>query len=101
MWRGEQTMSEHKASIEVTQVVDEQQVGFLVWKLVLLAFLVQLADGYDPAAMSYAAPALIRAWHINPSELGPLFSASLAGMLFGAPVLGYWGDQFGRRQAII
>jgi MFS family permease len=22
-------------------------------------------------------------------------------MLFGAPVLGYWGDRFGRRQAII
>jgi AAHS family 4-hydroxybenzoate transporter-like MFS transporter len=94
-------MSERVAIIDVTQMVDEQRVGFLVWKLVLLTFLVQLADGYDLAAMSYAAPALIQALHINPSELGPLFSASLVGMLFGTPVLGYWGDRFGRRRAII
>jgi AAHS family 4-hydroxybenzoate transporter-like MFS transporter len=101
MWRGEKTMSERMAIVDVTQMVDEQKVGFLVLKLVLLTFLVQLADGYDLAAMSYAAPALIRAWHINPSKLGPLFSANLVGMLFGAPVLDYWGGRFGRRRAII
>ena len=94
-------ISDRKVVMDVTQIVDEQKVGFLVFKIVLLTFFVQLADGYDLAAMSYAAPALMRAWHFNPLELGPLFSASLAGMLFGAPLLGYAGDRFGRRRAII
>lgn len=94
-------MQERNMTFDITRIVDEQKVGFLMWKIVLLTFFVQLADGYDLAAMSYAAPALVRAWHFKPSELGPLFSASLVGMLFGAPLLGYAGDRFGRRRAII
>ena len=94
-------MLEVKANVTVAQIVDEQKVGVLVWKIVFLTFLVQLADGYDLAAMSYAAPPLVRAWNLKPSELGPLFSAGLVGMLFGAPMLGYAGDRFGRRWAII
>jgi AAHS family 4-hydroxybenzoate transporter-like MFS transporter len=94
-------MPDRNAVMDVTQVVDDQKIGALVWTIVFLTFLVQLADGYDLAAISYAAPAMVRAWHFKPSELGPLFSASLVGMLFGAPLLGYAGDRFGRRQAII
>jgi AAHS family 4-hydroxybenzoate transporter-like MFS transporter len=94
-------MPEGNATIDITQIVDEQNIGVLVVRIVFLTFLVQLADGYDLAAMSYAAPAMVHAWHFKPSDLGPLFSASLVGMLFGAPLLGYAGDRFGRRQAII
>ena len=94
-------MPDRIAFMDVTQVVDGKKVVSLVWKIVLLTFLVQLADGYDLAAMSYAAPAMVRAWHFKPSELGPLFSASLVGMLFGAPLLGCAGDRSGRRGAII
>ncbi len=94
-------MQEGAANVSIAQIVDEQKVGALIWKIVFLTFLVQLADGYDLASMSYAAPSLVRAWHFKPSELGQLFSASLVGMLFGAPLLGYAGDKFGRRGAII
>ena len=90
-------MPERSAIMCVTQIVDEQKVGFLVLKIVFFTVLVQLAGGCNLAAMSHAAPALIR----GISELGALLSASLVGMLFGAPLLGYAGDRFGRRRAII
>lgn len=68
-------MPERSAIMCVTQIVDEQKVGFLVLKIVFFTVLVQLAGGYNLAAMFHAAPALIR----GISELGALLSASLVG----------------------
>jgi AAHS family 4-hydroxybenzoate transporter-like MFS transporter len=88
-------------SIEIDQLVDGQKIGRLVIRVVVLSLLVQCADGFDLAAMSYAAPELIRSWHFAPASLGPVFSAGIVGMALGGPLLGYVGDRFGRRTAIL
>ena len=88
-------------AIEVDSLVDGQKIGALVIRIVILSLLVQCADGFDLAAMSYAAPELIRSWHFPASELGPVFSAGLVGMAVGGPLFGYIGDHYGRRVAII
>jgi AAHS family 4-hydroxybenzoate transporter-like MFS transporter len=59
------------------------------------------ADGYDISAMAFAAPELVRQWHVPMSSFGLVFSAANFGVLFGAPLLGYVGDRFGRRVAIV
>src|SRR5262249_27256334 len=69
----------------------------LVW-----SFFIVLFDGYDISAISFAAPELIRTWGIsNRAALGPVFSASLFGILIGSPLFGYAGDRFGRKAAVI
>jgi len=88
-------------SIEIDRLVDGQKIGRLVLRVVVLSLLVQCADGFDLAAMSYAAPVLIRSWHFAPASLGPVFSAGIVGMALGGPLLGYIGDRFGRRTAIL
>src|SRR6202035_5957964 len=51
---------------------------------------------------AFGLPPLIKAWGIqNPGACGPVLGASLIGMLFGAPLLGYVGDRFGRKTAIL
>ena len=60
-----------------------------------------MADGYDISALASAAPELARTWQIPAKTFGPAFSASLAGILLGAPLLGYFGDKFGRKTAIV
>jgi AAHS family 4-hydroxybenzoate transporter-like MFS transporter len=89
-------------TINISRLVDEQQVGGLhVW-LVVWSFLVLLSDGYDIGALAYAAPSLVKEWHIaSPAAFGPVFSSLFIGMLVGAPLLGYLGDRFGRKKAII
>ncbi|WP_250627142.1 MFS transporter [Pinirhizobacter soli] len=87
--------------VSLDELVDGQKIGSLVIRIVVLSLLVQCADGFDLAAMSYAAPELIRAWHFPPADLGPVFSAGLVGMALGGPLLGYVGDRYGRRVAII
>ena len=88
--------------MDVSRIIDERKVDAFNVKLVAFSFLIVLLDGYDITAISFAAPELIKAWGITDrSALGPVFSASLLGMLFGAPGLGYVGDRYGRRIAIV
>lgn len=89
-------------TVNVSRLVDEQKVGGLhVW-LIFWSFLVMLSDGYDIGAIAYAAPSLAKAWHVTSrAAFGPVFSSLFIGMLIGAPLLGYLGDRFGRKKAII
>lgn len=87
--------------VHTEQLVDEQKIGRFNILLLFWSFLAMFADGYDISAMSFAAPELVRAWGVEQSTFGVVFSSSLFGVLFGAPLLGYVGDRFGRRLAIV
>jgi AAHS family 4-hydroxybenzoate transporter-like MFS transporter len=90
-----------RSTLDVTRLVDEQRIGAFTIRLVILSFVVMLADGYDLLAASYGAPALIADWHIKPAELGPMFSMSPLGIVVGSPLLGWLGDRWGRRLTVI
>jgi AAHS family 4-hydroxybenzoate transporter-like MFS transporter len=87
--------------LTIDRLVDEQKFGRFNLLLLLWSFLAMLSDGFDISALASAAPALAATWHVPAKAFGPAFSASLFGVLFGAPLLGYVGDRFGRRSAII
>jgi AAHS family 4-hydroxybenzoate transporter-like MFS transporter len=87
--------------LRVEQLVDEQSIGRFNVQLLIWSFLAMFADGYDLSAMPFAAPSLVHEWHLPADVFGPVFSASLIGILFGAPLMGWVGDRFGRRIAII
>jgi MFS transporter, AAHS family, 4-hydroxybenzoate transporter len=88
-------------TVDVGRLVDEQPIRAFHVKLVILLFCVLISDGFDLQAIGYAAPGLVKLWHIDRSALGPVFTASLVGMLFGAPLFGWVGDRYGRRFAIL
>src|ERR1700679_352714 len=88
-------------TIDIERIVDEQKLGrFTLW-LLFWSFLVMLTDGLDGASLSYAAPAVIKAWGIDRAALGPVFGAGLFAGLFGAPLFGFIADRYGRKSAII
>jgi MFS transporter, AAHS family, 4-hydroxybenzoate transporter len=90
-----------KQLLNLDTLVDEQKFGRFNLNLLLWSFLAMMADGYDISALASAAPELARTWHIPAKSFGLAFSASLCGILFGAPLLGYVGDRFGRKRAIV
>jgi AAHS family 4-hydroxybenzoate transporter-like MFS transporter len=87
--------------IDVSKLIDDQPIRPFHVKLVILLFLFMIADGYDLQGIGFAAPGIVKMLHIDRSALGPVFSASLVGMLFGAPLFGWIGDRFGRRPALL
>ena len=88
-------------TVDLSRIIDSQKIGTFHIILVLMTFVVVMADGYDIGAAAFAAPALIREWHVDPRSLGQLFSAGLFAGLFGPPILGWIADHYGRRTALI
>jgi AAHS family 4-hydroxybenzoate transporter-like MFS transporter len=89
-------------TIDVTDYIDGRKFNAFNFQLVVLSFLVIMVDGFDITVAAFAVPPLIKAWGIqNAGAFGPVLGASLFGMLFGAPLLGYVGDRFGRKTAIL
>ena len=93
-------MSAVAQAIDLTPIIDRQKVGAFHIKLIIIAFLVVMADGYDIGAAAFAGPALIREWHVAPQALGGMFSAGLFAGFFGPLILGRISDRYGRRTAI-
>lgn len=87
--------------VQVSRLLDERGLSSFQINLIIWSILLALIDGYDIGAIAFAAPHLIREWHINPHALGPVFSASLIGILFGSAIFGWIGDKYGRKAALI
>ena len=73
------------------------------WHIRILALLVLLlvADGYDTQAIGYVAPALVDAWGVKRSALGPVFSAGLFGVMIGSLTMTPLADKVGIRRVLI
>jgi MFS transporter, AAHS family, 4-hydroxybenzoate transporter len=87
--------------VQVSQFLDEYGVGSFHYKLLFWTVLMALIDGYDIGAVAFAAPSLIRDWHVAPKALGLVLSASNFGVLFGSQIFGWIGDRYGRKTALI
>src|ERR1041384_7116579 len=87
--------------VQVSRMLDERGLGSFQIKLLAWSFFVVLIDGYDIGAIAFAAPHLVKDWKIAPHALGPGVSASLIGILFGSALVGWIGDRYGRKHALI
>lgn len=88
-------------SYDIVALTEEQKPGRFAWGLLFWCFLIMLMDGYDQTAVSFAAPAMIKDWHVSRAAFGPVFGAGLFGTLIGSFVFGYLGDRLGRKKALI
>lgn len=70
-------------------------------RAVSLCFWLNMLDGVDILAISFAAPLLSREWGIEASTLGVVLSAALAGMMAGSMLIAPLGDSLGRRKVLV
>jgi benzoate transport len=73
------------------------------FQLAVIALCVGLnmLDGFDVLAMSFAASGVKADWHLLDSQLGALLSAGLVGMGIGSLTLGPCADRWGRRIIVL
>ena len=87
--------------LDIRALIDGRPLSaFQIRVLVLIGCLV-LLDGFDVQVIGFVAPALVRAWHLAPAVLGPIFGAGLLGMLIGSTGLGMLADRIGRRPVLL
>ncbi|QIH06673.1 MULTISPECIES: MFS transporter [unclassified Pseudomonas] len=87
--------------LDVQSFINNQPLSLYQWRVVLLCFLIVFLDGLDTAAMGFIAPALSLEWGIERASLGPVMSAALIGMVFGALGSGPLADRFGRKMVLV
>lgn len=87
--------------LNVDALVDGQKFRAFNLNLLVWSFLAMFTDGFEISALGLAAPHIVREWGVAPGAMGPMMSASLFGILVGAPLFGFLGDRFGRRAAIL
>jgi MFS transporter, AAHS family, 4-hydroxybenzoate transporter len=90
-----------EAEVQVSHFLDEHGLGSFQINLLFWSVLIALIDGYDIAAVAFAAPHLIQEWHIPPKSLGLVLTASNFGVLFGSQIFGWVGDRYGRKTSLI
>ncbi|MFJ4143212.1 MFS transporter [Pseudomonas sp. NPDC089734] len=88
-------------TLDVQVLINSQPLSGYQWRIVALCFLIVFLDGLDTAAMGFIAPALSQDWGIERSSLGPVMSAALIGMVFGALGSGPLADRFGRKIVLV
>lgn len=81
-------------------VREGDMTGFQVI-VVTLCILICALDGFDVLVVAFTAAAIARDFSLGPTDLGILFSAGLAGMGFGALLIGPLGDKMGRRSTVL
>jgi MFS transporter, AAHS family, 4-hydroxybenzoate transporter len=93
--------SARPATFDVAQIIEGQQPGRILVRLVLICWVVTFFDGFDTNAIAFAAPYLAQAYSFDKSQLSTVFAAGGAGTLFGGFVFGALGDHVGRRRAVV
>jgi MFS transporter, AAHS family, 4-hydroxybenzoate transporter len=88
-------------TIRIDDLVDGQKIRGFNLNLLFWSFLAMFADGYDISVMPFAMPTLSKLWHVDAGLQGWALTASLIGILAGSPLLGYIGDRYGRKAAIV
>jgi benzoate transport len=89
------------AATSLQAQLDARPMSALQWRVVALCWLVNMLDGFDLLAISFAAPAIAKAWQLDPKTLGIVFSSGLVGMTIGSFLLGPAADRIGRRRMIL
>jgi len=89
-----------RRTVDVQWLINTRPLSPYQWGIVAMCFLIVLLDGLDTAAMGFIAPALVRDWGVPSASLGPVMSAALAGMIFGALGSGPLADRFGRKAVL-
>ncbi|HXQ49845.1 MAG TPA: MFS transporter [Stellaceae bacterium] len=90
-----------RAEIDVGETLEATKLGRFHLITVGLCALVVVVDGLDFGAGNVAAPAILKAFSAQRSEMGLVFGWMYFGILLGSLLFGYIGDRFGRRPGLI
>ena len=87
--------------IDVSGAVDDQPIRRVTMQVFALCFIAMLSEGYDLGVVGYAAPGILKGFHITRPQMAPIFSMALFGMLVGSLAAGIIGDRFGRKRGVL
>jgi benzoate transport len=88
-------------ALDPRAIIDERPMRRLQWVVVAICSILNGIDGFDVLAITYVAPSIGEAWHLDKATIGLLISSGLAGMGIGSILLAPLADRAGRCAALV
>ncbi len=87
--------------LKVSDIIDNRPMSGFQFRTILLGGLVLFTDGFDAQTIGFLATPIARSTGIPINTFGPIFSASLIGLMIAAMLAGPIADRWGRRWPVI
>ena len=94
-------MKQGKSMTDPMKTLRERPMGLYQVLVVALCVLINVIDGFDILALTFAAPVVVKEWALTPEQTGSVFSANLIGIGVGAFLFALIADLIGRRPVIL
>jgi AAHS family 4-hydroxybenzoate transporter-like MFS transporter len=88
-------------AIDLGKAIEAQSDSWYSRRILVLCCAAMAIEGFDVQVVAYAAPAIIRDWHIDKAYFAPVFSAALFGYMVGATFLSGVSDKIGRQRTLV
>lgn len=87
--------------LNIANRMDRLPISSLHKKIIFALAVAYFFEFADLNTFSYAAPALVKQWHLPLSLIAAINSSAFFGMFLGASIGGWLGDKAGRKKSII
>jgi MFS transporter, AAHS family, 4-hydroxybenzoate transporter len=87
--------------LDVSSIIDNRPLSSYQVRTILLCGFVLVADGFDAQTIGFLAPSIAENTKIPVNTFGPIFSASLLGLMIAAMSAGPVADRWGRKWPIV
>jgi AAHS family 4-hydroxybenzoate transporter-like MFS transporter len=94
-------MKEQTRMQKASDIIDNRPVSPFQVRTFVLCGMVLFADGFDAQTIGFLAPSIADSTKIPIDTFGPIFSASLFGLMIAAMLAGPVADRWGRKWPII
>jgi len=88
-------------TVNVTDLLDQNRVGWLQIRVFALCAAVALLDGYDLLVIGFTAQPISAALQVSIGAFGPIFAAAQVGFVVGSFGFAPFGDRLGRKPVLI
>ena len=78
--------------------IETRPLAGIQYQVIVVCMALNMLDGMDVLAISYAAPLVMDEWQLAADRFGIVFSSALAGMALGAMLISPRADTIGRRR---
>lgn len=95
------TSNDQRHITEISDIIDNRPMSRFQIRTVLLGGLVLFSDGFDAQTIGFLATPMAESMDIPINSFGPIFSASLIGLMIAAMLAGPIADRWGRKWPII
>jgi AAHS family 4-hydroxybenzoate transporter-like MFS transporter len=85
----------------VENALENQRIGGLQIRVLVICTLIQMCDGYDVNSIGVSVPSLTHAWNLSGPAFTVAFLWSSIGIMIGALAAGPIGDRFGRKPLLV